>query len=483
MPSPGDGKNEAKMIDMFFGPYKDTQALYVIKFGNHDTVLRIRYSGIHNEPPLVSFEFKDKYYDVGEEVQFDGSYSKDPEGDKLIFKWYFGDGEMSTKEKPIHTYKKPGAYKVELIVADSLNQFQQITKMIQIGTPPNINIISPTEEDKFYVGQLLRLKGETFYPNGTALGESNLEWEVRKHHSDHYHPFLDPTFGNDFDLFAAPKPEDFYASLNSYLEIFLRVTDENGLVAQTKEIIQPQLVVVDMKSNIPGVKILIEDEPISMPEEVWAWKEQKIHLKAENSPPYMFKSWSDGVRDPERVARLNYSNPTFEAIFCVDDGGICSVGSQICCIGECSADGICSVRVKLPSLYVDTTLLPTKGPMSSPTISSRPATNESAPTKSDDFLNSIQLNDNGKHKISLSISPAGKGMLSVTCLLISGIIASFIYTWKYGQQRTLTNPLQIEANENGTHDGENNTSPEECREEVPISSVTSSSSDNGTDTV
>lgn len=33
------------MIDMFFGPYKDTQALYVIKYGNDNSILRIRYIG------------------------------------------------------------------------------------------------------------------------------------------------------------------------------------------------------------------------------------------------------------------------------------------------------------------------------------------------------------------------------------------------------------------------------------------------------
>jgi hypothetical protein len=93
-----------------------------------------------------------------------------------------------------------------------------MSKTIQVGTLPTVNIISPTEVDQFYVGQVLRLKGEVFYNNGRVIMDSKLEWEVRKHHSDHLHQFLDPAFGNDFDLFAAPKPEDLYASLNSYLE-------------------------------------------------------------------------------------------------------------------------------------------------------------------------------------------------------------------------------------------------------------------------
>lgn len=132
---PEDGKNEAKMVDMFFGPYNGTQALYIIKFGNHDTVLRIRYTGIHNEPPLVNFEFKERKYDVLDEVQFDGSLTVDPEGDELKFKWFFGDGAKSTEISPSHTYTVTGAYTVTLIVIDSFNQLQEKSKTIQIGTP------------------------------------------------------------------------------------------------------------------------------------------------------------------------------------------------------------------------------------------------------------------------------------------------------------------------------------------------------------
>lgn len=66
---PGEGKNEAKVVDMFFGPYKDTQALYIVKYGNHDTVLRIRYTGIHDEPPSVNFTVSNQKVDVNETVQ------------------------------------------------------------------------------------------------------------------------------------------------------------------------------------------------------------------------------------------------------------------------------------------------------------------------------------------------------------------------------------------------------------------------------
>ena len=463
---------------MFFGPYEDSQALYVIKFGNHDTVLRIRYTGIHNEPPLVNFEIEDRQYDVGEKVRFDGSYSEDPEGDKLTFNWYFGDGGKSKAESPTHRYVEPGSYKVTLIVADSLNQLQEMSKTIQVGTPPTVNIISPIDGDEFFVGEILHLKGEAFYGNGTSVNDSMLEWEVIKHHSDHYHPFLDPTFGNDFDIFSAPKPEDFYASLNSYLEIFLRVTDENGLVAETNKIVKPTLVMVDVKSNSPGTIIIIEDEPVSTPEEIWGWKEQNIHLKAEDNPPFLFESWSDGLRERERIATLNYSNPAFEANFCVDVGGQCIVGSGTCCIGSCRADGICSVPVKLPPLFVDTTFAPTKVPTSVPSMGI-PVTDKATPIQPS-ILDNAKLSGNDKDLLSLKMSSAGKAILSITCLLIAGILASFIFFWQITQR---SNHRQIEENEKESSNEEGNVSLEQIKDDLIVNSSTgSSSSDEATET-
>uniref|UniRef100_A0A7S4AAF2 PKD domain-containing protein n=2 Tax=Pseudo-nitzschia australis TaxID=44445 RepID=A0A7S4AAF2_9STRA len=444
---PGDGKNEAKMVDMFFGPYKDTQALYVIKFGNHDTVLRIRYTGVHNEPPSVNFEYEDKFYDVTDEIQFDGSDSKDPEGDELIFKWYFGDGYKSGDQNPIHTYDKPGAYTVTLIVADSLNQLQQKSRTIQVGTPPTVNIISPSEGNQFYVGQVLRLKGEAFYVNGTAFHESQLEWEARKHHNDHYHPFLDSTFGNDFDLSAAPEPEDFHASLNSYLEIILRATDEDGLVSETSRLVQPTLVMVDVKSNIPGVTVFIENEPIALPEEVWAWKEQDIRLKAEDIPPFIFHSWSDGVLDPTRLATLNYSNPSFEAIFCVDNDGNCQVGTETCCIGECNADGKCSISVPVELPPLDATLhLHSRNSTSGPAATHAPTygiqVTDYSNTNLGESGNSNQQSSPTMNKqASSTMSASGKAVLFILSLLVGGgvLFASFVYRRKFGDRSSRTN--------------------------------------------
>lgn len=334
---PGEGKNQGRIVDMFFGPYNNSQALYVITYGNIDTVQRIRYTGIHDNPPFANFTVSKQNIDLNEEVQFDGSGSYDPEGEEISFHWFFGDDTTSATQKPTHSYDEPGKYMVTLLVKDAVNQVQQKSMTILVGDPPNATILSPAEGDEFYVGQVIRLEGSANYLNGTTFDESQLQWEVRKHHNDHYHPFLDLIFGNNIDLSPAPEPEDFYASSNSYLEVILYATDDNGLTMKISRNVQPSLVEVGINSNLGSFNVQVNDEKVSTSSKIVSWKDQQLHLKAESDSSYRFVSWSDGFEEKSRSAVLNYSDPVFTANFCALNGTVCS-DQVLCCSGYCRQD-------------------------------------------------------------------------------------------------------------------------------------------------
>lgn len=332
---PGDGKNEGKIIDMFFGPYNDTQALYVVKFGTYDTIVRIRYTGIDNEPPLVGFTVEDRPYDVGESIQFDGTNSSDPEGRPITYEWYFGDGGESTEVSPTHVYDRPGQYTVTLFITDDFGVVQQKSTEVVVGDPPTASILLPLEGTEFSVGQVLEVVGAGFDANGTAIEASNLVWEVRKHHDDHYHPFLDPTNGTaSLELYPAPEPEDFYAANNSYLEIILTVADDYGLPTTVTRLVQPKKVTVGIDSNPKGLEVRVEDEPVKSFQNIVSWQDHTLRLTVEDQPPFVFTSWADGNMNRERSVKLNFSNPMFLANFCTENGGDCSEES-VCCSGFC----------------------------------------------------------------------------------------------------------------------------------------------------
>ena len=375
----GANINEARMVDLWFGPYKDTQALYVTKFGNHDTVLRIRYNGVVNKPPKPDFTY-DYWGALG--VKFDASLTTDPEGDKLKYKWDFGDESESDKTFVWHTYAQPGEYSVTLRVTDKAKQEQQMTTTVKVGYPPTVQINSPAANKTFSVGEILRLEGEAVDFRGNPIPKERLSWEVRQHHADHFHPFLDPTTNmNDFDLYPAPNPEDYLAATNSFLKVLLTAKDEYGLTETVSVDVMPEVVMVNVTTQPPGLEVSVDGFGIEAPKIITSWNDYSLPVTVADQLPYIFKEWSDGRTARSRTIEIfeeaNGDLPQVQALFCRAFAFNCENHDE-CCSGYCSPgmSGICSVMPSLP------TSPPTFSPTISPTTSPPTMSPTSTPTKS-----------------------------------------------------------------------------------------------------
>eukprot|EP00529_Nitzschia_sp_RCC80_P006627 CAMPEP_0113499690 /NCGR_PEP_ID=MMETSP0014_2-20120614/31888_1 /TAXON_ID=2857 /ORGANISM="Nitzschia sp." /LENGTH=1521 /DNA_ID=CAMNT_0000393893 /DNA_START=413 /DNA_END=4974 /DNA_ORIENTATION=+ /assembly_acc=CAM_ASM_000159 len=336
--------NEARMTSLFFGPYKDTQALYVTKFGNLETILRIRYNGILNKPPNPDFTFSTAASDpTGFSIQYDASATTDPENDALAYLWDFGDGNITTGLRPIHRYNLPGEYSVLLTVTDSQGQAQQVYETVKVGIPPRVNILFPMEGDRFNVDQVLRLSGEALDHLNNPIPDENFVWEVRQHHADHYHPFMDLTTGNDIDTWPAPIPEDYFAATNSFLRVLLTVTDSLGVTTTETRDVQPNILIVNLETKPQGLNITVDGYTLTAPYQITSWYNYDLPLNVvQNQSPYVFKGWSDGETDPDRTFKLftNMTSPTVTAIFCVDMWMECTSNDD-CCSGACSPLNVC----------------------------------------------------------------------------------------------------------------------------------------------
>lgn len=322
--------NYARVVDMFFGPYQGTQALYIFKMGEGDNVWRIRYTGSDNIPPVASIEVLTKSVDVGDIVAFDGSSSYDVDDAELQYEWDFGDEASKSKEaNPIHTYSSPGQYTVRLAVTDSADHTQTTSVVIVVGTPPAINITSPVEGDQFFVGEILTLSGMAYDSLGEPLGDDRISWEVRKYHADHFHPFLNEKSGNDLQLYPAPEPEDYLAATNSYLEITMYATDSNGLVSKTSRNVYPRLIGVCVDSEPQGLEVFVDEYPIKTPLQITSWVNHELRLRTMNQDSHKFSSWSDGVAIDDREIRLrDGTNPSVLASFCIDGNNTCLSEAQ-----------------------------------------------------------------------------------------------------------------------------------------------------------
>mmetsp|Transcript_22440 Transcript_22440/g.62495 ORF Transcript_22440/g.62495 Transcript_22440/m.62495 type:complete len:867 (-) Transcript_22440:179-2779(-) len=375
--------NYARIVDIFFGPYKDTQALYVFKMGEGNNVWRIRYTGSDNIPPVAKIEVDATNVNVGEIVAFDGRSSFDPEDLGLLYKWDFGDDSFSQEANPIHAYAKSGQYTVRLGVTDSANHTQTSSVGIVVGKLPTLDITSPLEGDQFFVGEVLTLTGVASDSDGNPLEDSQISWEVRKHHADHWHPFLDQKTGNNMNLFPAPAPEDYLAATNSYLEIIMYATDSNGLVSTMSRNVYPRIVELCIDSEPQGLEVYVDEYPIVTPLRITSWVNHDLRLRTPfiqeingTDGENIFMSWSDGVITEDREIRLlPKGNPGLLASFCVDGDETCATEAVTriadnLSFARCPTDAPTAsptITDSAAPTAMPTTLSPTDVPTSSPT--------------------------------------------------------------------------------------------------------------------
>jgi len=95
-----------------------------------------------NRPPVAAAG-DDKILCVGQTVSLDGSASKAESGEKLSYKWDFGDGNEATGARVSHVYEKGGKYSATLTVNDNMNTVCSIdmdTASLHINSKPSVTI-------------------------------------------------------------------------------------------------------------------------------------------------------------------------------------------------------------------------------------------------------------------------------------------------------------------------------------------------------
>jgi hypothetical protein len=89
--------------------------------------------------PVAKFSFIPHNPLTGEDIRF-RNLSIKLDGRIVAWEWYFGDGEMSREQNPIHRYESPGKYAVLLVVTDedgaTAIAFQKVTVREMPPPPP-----------------------------------------------------------------------------------------------------------------------------------------------------------------------------------------------------------------------------------------------------------------------------------------------------------------------------------------------------------
>ena len=143
-----------------------------------DTTVMASFS-ITNLPPVAVASADATTVFVGEEINFDGDDSYDPEGDVLDYSWSFGDGDTSTLRSPKHMWDAPGSYTVNLTVEDGRGQQGSASLNIEVETlgPDALFsfLLSSDEVSEVRAGTNLTLDASaSSSPNGAI---TNYSWD------------------------------------------------------------------------------------------------------------------------------------------------------------------------------------------------------------------------------------------------------------------------------------------------------------------
>jgi PKD domain/Glucose / Sorbosone dehydrogenase len=305
------------VIDLRFGPWGSSQALYYITWtfsDQGDQIHRVAYTG--NRTPRAVVQANPTSGAVPLTVAFNGSGSSDPDGEALTYDWNFGDGTPhATTANATHTYAAAGTYLATLKVTDSRGATDIGGVRIDAGnTPPNPAIQSPTAATRFRVGQPITLQGSATDAEDGALPNSALRWTVLLHHNTHTHPFLGPSTGNNIG-FTAPPPEDLVAAATSYLEIQLTATDSRGVSRTLSQDLRPNSVGVSFNTEPTGLQLKVDGINVSAPRSFTSWEGYRFEVdapspQANSGKWWQFASWSDGG-----AARHTITTPSSPATF------------------------------------------------------------------------------------------------------------------------------------------------------------------------
>jgi glucose/arabinose dehydrogenase len=290
---------------MTFGPYEGSQALYYLVYGFPGELRRLAFTGADNRAPSAALAADPTSGPLPLQVTFDATASSDPDAaDTLTYLWDFGDGTgtiETTEATTTHTYETKGVYTASLQVRDSHGMLSPLAATVQIfpgNTPPQPSIISPDPQLRFAVDQIITLEGSAIDAEEGVLPESALTWEVRRHHNEHFHPYVPPTTGNGL-TFVGPPPEELTFESKEWLAILLTGTDSQGLSQTVTRMLEPNSVPIIFESEPPGIPFSVDGEATTGPYLLVSREGLGFDVAAQeildlSGQLLRFESWSDG---------------------------------------------------------------------------------------------------------------------------------------------------------------------------------------------
>ena len=292
-------------IDIEVGPEGD---LYYVSFFSEGfapgAVHRISYFP-GNQPPVARLVSTGKPWGVSPlAIEFDATGSTDADEEPLEYEWDLdGDGSFdapTTDGLVSETYVDKQNHTAAVRVRDEEGATSIARLTVYPGnTPPAPEIIAPTSDLDWAVGDDIDFSGSAEDAQDDQLASTSLDWSSRLFHCPHGeggchgHP-LQAFPAVDSGSFAAPDHE-----FPSYIELTLTAVDSRGLSAKQTVRIDPRTVELTIDSNPPGITLDADLLSEATPFALTSIEGSNVTLSAPASAQvggqaYVWQGWSDG---------------------------------------------------------------------------------------------------------------------------------------------------------------------------------------------
>jgi glucose/arabinose dehydrogenase/PKD repeat protein len=242
---PWDG---TQITDMEFGP---DGALYVLDYGlqwfagdENSALYRIE-NATGGRSPLAEATASVTSGKAPLKVSFSSEGTGDPDGDRLTYRWEFGDGGTSTAPNPRYTYRKNGTYTAKLTVTDPTGRTAKATVRVVVGnTAPKVELVTPGDGELFSFGDAIPFQVKvTDREDGRRIDCSKVTVTFILGHDSHGHPLTSANGCTGTLQTTADGGHD--ASANVFGVVDAQYTDGGGggqapLTVHDQVVLQPE---------------------------------------------------------------------------------------------------------------------------------------------------------------------------------------------------------------------------------------------------
>lgn len=228
-------------------------------------------------------------------VSFSGMATDDGTA-PLSYHWIFGDGSEADGASVTHVYQGNGQYTARLRVSDASRVTLSAPISITVGSPPVVNIVSPSNNYRFRAGEIVSFSGTA--TDDQPLSVSKYRWSIIFNHNEHTHP-ADEQVGIANGSFTIPDTGHGFSGNTGYT-ITLQVTDSDGLIGSKSARINPDQVNINVTTQPSGLTVHLDDSMRVAPFTFNQAKGFKQPISAD-SPQcvdgilYDFDHWSNGM--------------------------------------------------------------------------------------------------------------------------------------------------------------------------------------------